>query len=63
MSAAKSWNSGSKLFVTAQRELFTYILGDVMDKLNLEHHFSPLVCEIKRQAFSPEYGAETGNRL
>lgn len=63
MSAAKSCNSDNELFVTAQRELFTCVVGDVMDKLNLEHHFSPLASEIKRQVLSPDYGAGIGNRL
>ena len=63
MSAAKSWNSDDELFAMVQRELFTCVVGDVMDKLNLEHHFSPLACEIKRQVPSPDHGAGIGNRL
>lgn len=63
MRAAKSWNSGNELFVMVQRELFACMVGDVMDKLNLEHHFSPLACEIKRQVLSSDYGAGIGHCL
>lgn len=41
MSAAKLWNSDDDLFSIAQRELFTCVVGDVMDKLQLQHQFLP----------------------
>jgi regulator of RNase E activity RraA len=41
MSAAKLWNSDDELFSIAQRELFTCVVGDVMDQLTLQHQFLP----------------------
>ncbi|HEY1657079.1 MAG TPA: RraA family protein [Candidatus Sulfotelmatobacter sp.] len=41
MSAAKLWNSDDELFSIALRELFTCVVGDVMDKLELQHQFLP----------------------
>ena len=41
MSAAKLWNSDDELFALAQRELFTCVVGDVMDKMELQHQFLP----------------------
>jgi regulator of RNase E activity RraA len=38
---AKPWTSDEELFAIAQRELFTCVVGDVMDKLNLRHQFLP----------------------
>ena len=38
---AKPWKSDDELFAVAQRELFTCVGGDVMDKLNLRHQFLP----------------------
>ncbi len=40
-SAAKLWNSDDELFALIQRELFTCVVGDVMDKLDLQHQFLP----------------------
>jgi regulator of RNase E activity RraA len=37
----KLWNSDSELFERARRELFVAVVGDVMDKLNLQHQFLP----------------------
>jgi regulator of RNase E activity RraA len=41
MSAAQLWNSDDELFALAKRELFTCVVGDVMDKLELQHQFLP----------------------
>jgi regulator of RNase E activity RraA len=41
MNGAKAWNSDEELFSIAQRELFTCVVGDVMDKLELQHQFLP----------------------
>jgi regulator of RNase E activity RraA len=41
MNSAKLWNSDDELFAIVQRELFTCVVGDVMDKLNLQHQFLP----------------------
>jgi regulator of RNase E activity RraA len=41
MSAAKLWDSDDELFSIARRELFTCVVGDVMDKLDLQHQFLP----------------------
>ncbi len=41
MSSTKLWNSDDELFVLAQRELFTCVVGDVMDKMDLQHQFLP----------------------
>jgi regulator of RNase E activity RraA len=35
------WNSDEELFALARRELFTCVVGDVMDKLDLLHQFLP----------------------
>jgi regulator of RNase E activity RraA len=39
--AAKLWKSDDQLFSLAQRELFTCVVGDVMDKLGQQHQFLP----------------------
>ena len=41
MSVKKLWNFDDELFAIAQRELFTCVVGDVMDKLELQHQFLP----------------------
>src|SRR5258707_13018824 len=41
MSTAKCWKSDEELFTIVQRELFTCVVGDVMDKLDLQHQFLP----------------------
>lgn len=41
MSGSKLWNSDDELFTIVQRELFTCVVGDVMDKLKLLHQFLP----------------------
>jgi regulator of RNase E activity RraA len=41
MTAAKLWNDDDELFALAQRELFTCVVGDVMDKMDLQHQFLP----------------------
>jgi regulator of RNase E activity RraA len=35
------WNTDDQLFALAERELFTCVVGDVMDKMNLQHQFLP----------------------
>lgn len=35
------WQSDNELFALAKRELFTSVVGDVMDKLELYHQFLP----------------------
>lgn len=37
----KSWKTDEELFSLAQRELFTCVVGDVMDKLRLRHQYLP----------------------
>src|ERR1700691_4708383 len=49
MSATKFWNSDDELFATVQRELFTCVVGDVMDKLDLQHQFLPPQIQPLRQ--------------
>ena len=39
--ARKLWKVDDELFAIAQRELFTCVVGDVMDKLGLQHQFLP----------------------
>ena len=41
MTKKKLWKSDDELFAIVQRELFTCVVGDVMDKLNLQHQFLP----------------------
>ena len=35
------WKDDADLFAQARRELFTAVVGDVMDKLGLRHQFLP----------------------
>ena len=35
------WSSDEELFTIAKRELFTAVVGDIMDKLGLYHQFMP----------------------
>jgi regulator of RNase E activity RraA len=35
------WSTDSELFATIRRELFTCVVGDVMDKMGLQHQFLP----------------------
>jgi regulator of RNase E activity RraA len=37
----KHWKSDDDLFALVRRELFTCVVGDVMDKLDLQHQFLP----------------------
>jgi regulator of RNase E activity RraA len=37
----KPWNSDEELFTLAERELFTCVVGDVMDRMHLVHQFLP----------------------
>jgi len=41
MSKTSLWKSDDELFAIVQRELFTCVVGDVMDKLDLQHQFLP----------------------
>lgn len=41
MSIGTLWKSDDELFAMVQRELFTCVVGDVMDKLELQHQFLP----------------------
>lgn len=43
------WSSDDDLFTIAERELFTCVVGDVMDKLNLVHQFLPPQIQPLRQ--------------
>lgn len=35
------WNNDAELFAIARRELFTAVVGDAMDKMDLQHQFLP----------------------
>ena len=37
----KFWENDEQLFVAARKELFTAVVGDAMDKMNLLHQFLP----------------------
>jgi hypothetical protein len=39
--AKKLWSTDEELFGVAKRELFTCVVGDVMDKMGLHHQFLP----------------------
>jgi regulator of RNase E activity RraA len=41
MRATKFWKSDDELFSIIQRELFTCVVGDVMDKVDFRHQFLP----------------------
>jgi regulator of RNase E activity RraA len=45
----KLWKSDDELFALVQRELFTSVVGDVMDKLDLQHQFFPPQIQPLRQ--------------
>src|SRR5277367_4631001 len=49
MSAAKLWQTDDELFALVQRELFTCVVGDVMDKMDLQHQFLPPQIQPLRQ--------------
>jgi len=49
MSTTKSWASDDELFTIIQRELFTCVVGDVMDKLDLQRQFLPPQIQPLRQ--------------
>src|SRR5208337_1813737 len=49
MSAANLWKSDDELFAIVLRELFTCVVGDVMDKLDLQHQFLPPQIQPLRQ--------------
>ncbi len=46
---AKLWKSDDELFSIVQRELFTCVVGDVMDKMGLQHQFLPPQIQPLRQ--------------
>src|SRR5271168_898934 len=48
-STTRLWTSDDELFALAQRELFTCVVGDVMDKLGLQHQFLPPQIQPLRQ--------------
>ena len=35
------WKDDTDLFAQARRELFTAVIGDIMDKLGFRHQFLP----------------------
>ena len=39
--AMTAWRNDEELFSTVRRELFTCVVGDVMDKIGLQHQFLP----------------------
>jgi regulator of RNase E activity RraA len=49
MTGSKSWATDDELFAIIQRELFTCVVGDVMDKMNLQHQFLPPQIQPLRQ--------------
>lgn len=44
-----SWHSDEELFAIAQRELFTCVVGDILDKMQLIHQFLPPQIQPLRQ--------------
>jgi hypothetical protein len=49
MNTAKPWKSDDGQFAIAQRELFTCVVGYVMDKFELQHQFLPPQIQPLRQ--------------
>jgi regulator of RNase E activity RraA len=49
MTGTKLWSTDDELFAIIQRELFTCVVGDVMDKMNLQHQFLPPQIQPLRQ--------------
>src|SRR5579863_7838585 len=49
MTTTPLWKSDDELFALAQHELFTCVVGDVMDKLELQHQFLPPQIQPLRQ--------------
>ena len=37
----KHWNTDTELFDLIRKELYTAVIGDIMDKMNLKHQFLP----------------------
>jgi regulator of RNase E activity RraA len=48
-STTQMWKSDDELFAIVERELFTCVVGDVMDKLGLQHQFLPPQIQPLRQ--------------
>ena len=40
-----SWNNDAELFALCRRELFTAVVGDVLDKIGFQHQFLPPVIQ------------------
>ncbi|HEY0704458.1 MAG TPA: RraA family protein [Candidatus Acidoferrales bacterium] len=49
MTGSKLWATDDELFAIVQRELFTCVVGDVMDKMELQHQFLPPQIQPLRQ--------------
>ena len=49
MTGTKLWSTDDELFAIIQRELFTCVVGDVMDKMDLQHQFLPPQIQPLRQ--------------
>jgi regulator of RNase E activity RraA len=49
LNTGKLWKSDDELFAIVHRELFTCVVGDVMDKLELQHQFLPPQIQPLRQ--------------
>jgi hypothetical protein len=49
MNPAKLWKSDDDLFAIVRRELFTCVVGDVMDILGFQHQFLPPQIQPLRQ--------------
>jgi regulator of RNase E activity RraA len=49
MSGSKLWKTDDELFAVVQCELFTCVVGDVMDKMDLQHQFLPPQIQPLRQ--------------
>jgi regulator of RNase E activity RraA len=45
----KRWKSDDELFATARGELFTCVVGDIMDKMQLTHQYLPATIRPLRQ--------------
>jgi regulator of RNase E activity RraA len=45
----KRWRSDDELFATARGELFTCVVGDIMDKMQLTHQYLPAAIRPLRQ--------------
>jgi hypothetical protein len=59
---SRGWSSDDELFAQARRELFTAVVGDAMDKLDLYHQFLPPEIQPLREDMVMNWARHAGAR-